>query len=181
VFSSVSASAADVARPLPGDGLVPDPDVVMDRAFDLPAPPDGVWPWFLQLGKKRAGWYLPRRVERFVPPSRRGLRRLDPVLVDELHVGHVIPDWGGSHATFEVALLEPPHALVHTTQRGRTAGSWAIVLTPYDGSPGRTHVQLRLRLSPVARPWLAHSLGEALDAATVAGLAAGLRERLAPT
>ena len=90
----------------------------------------------------------------------------------------MIPDWGGRNATFEVAVLEPPYALVHTTQRGRTDGSWAIVLTPYAGPHRGTHVQLRLRLSPVARPWLAHTLGEAIDAATVAGLAAGLRERL---
>ena len=49
----------------------------------------------------------------------------------------MIPDWGGRDATFEVAILEPPHALVHTTQRGRTYGSWAIVLTPYDGGARR--------------------------------------------
>jgi hypothetical protein len=96
--------------------------------------------------------------------------------VSEAYVGHVIPDWGGRDATFEIAILEPHHALVHTTRRGRTNGSWAIVLTPYD--VGGAHVQLRLRLSPVKRRWLANSLGEAFDAATVAGLAAGLRERL---
>jgi hypothetical protein len=178
MFGSVRASHEDVVRPLPGDDLVPDADVVMDRAFDLPAPPEQVWPWFLQLGKKRAGWYFPRWFERLEPPSRRGLRRLDQSLVDEVRVGHVIPDWGGRDATFEIAVLEPPHALVHTTQRGRTAGSWAIVLTPYADPPGRTHVQLRLRLSPVKRPWLANTVGEVIDAATVAGLAAGLRERV---
>jgi hypothetical protein len=178
VFGSVAASPDDERRSLPGDELVPDADVVMDRAFDLPSPPESVWPWFLQLGKRRAGWYLPRSVERFVPSSRRGLRRLDPALVAEAHVGHGIPDWGGKNATFEIAILDPPHALVHTTTRGHTAGSWAIVLTPYAGPPGRTHVQLRLRLSPVRRPWLAHAFGEVIDAATVAGLAAGLRERV---
>jgi hypothetical protein len=177
MFVSVSASAEDVARALPGDDLVPDADVVMDRAFDLPTPPEVVWPWFAQLGKKRAGWYFPRSVERLMPPSRRGLRRLDAELVAEPYVGHVIPDWGGRNATFEVAILEPPHVLVHTTRRGRTDGSWAIVLTPYGGGGG-THVQLRLRLSPIKRPWLANTVGEAFDAATVAGLAAGLRERL---
>jgi hypothetical protein len=180
VFGSVAASPDDVARALPGDDLVPDADVVMDRAFDLPAPPEVVWPWFLQLGKRRAGWYLPRSVERFVPRSRRGLRHLEPALVAEAHVGHVIPDWGGRDATFEIAVLEPPHALVHTTRRGRTDGSWAIVLTVPEKQQrnGATHVQLRLRLSPVRRRWLARSVGEGFDAATVAGLAAGLRERL---
>jgi hypothetical protein len=75
--------------------------------------------------------------------------------------------------------MEPPHALVHTTQRGRTFGSWAIVLTPYvDARTRATHVQLRLRLSPVKRRWLAASVGGLFDASTIAGLAAGLRERL---
>ena len=175
MFRSVSASPADLARALPGDGLVPAADVVMDRAFDLTAPPETVWPWFAQLGKRRAGWYLPRAVERLLPVRRRALRHLDPGLVAEARIGQGIPDWGGRHARFEMAVVEPPHALVHTTRRGHTDGSWAIVLTPYDEG---THVQLRLRLSPVRRPWLAHTLGELVDAATVAGLAAGLRERL---
>lgn len=178
MFGSVDASPDDVARALPGDDLVPQPDVVMDRAFDLAAPPDEVWPWFVQLGKKRGGWYLPRHLERFVPPQRRALRRIEPSL-QELRVGSVIPDWGGRHETFRVAVIEPPNALVHTTQRGRTFASWAIVLTPNDdaGFPA-THVQLRLRLSPVKRKRLAGTAGELLDASTIAGLAAGLRERV---
>jgi hypothetical protein len=177
LFESVGASADDVRRTLPGDELVPHADVVMDRTFDLAAAPEDVWPWFVQLGKKRAGWYLPRNVERVLPPSRRALRRIEPTY-QQLRVGSVIPDWGGRHETFEVAILDPPHALVHTTQRGRTFGSWAIVLAPYDEGSG-THVQLRLRLAPVKRKRLAGSAGELLDAATIAGLAAGLRERLA--
>jgi hypothetical protein len=178
MFESVHATPDDVARVLPGDDLVPRADVVMDRAFDLAAPPEEVWPWFVQLGKARAGWYLPRSVERFVPRSRRALRRIDPALQD-LRVGSVIPDWGGRDETFEVAILERPHALVHTTKRRHTYGSWAIVLTPYDLPTGRaTHVQLRLRLAPVKHPRLADTAGGLMDAATVAGLAAGLRERV---
>ena len=178
MFESVDPSPEDVARALPGDGLVPHADVVMDRAFDLPAAPEVVWPWFVQLGKRRAGWYLPENVERFVPRSRRALRTIDPSL-QVLRVGSVIPDWGGRHETFTVAIMELPHALVHTTQRGRTFGSWAIVLTPYvDARTPATHVQLRLRLSPVKRRWLAASVGGLFDASTIAGLAAGLRERL---
>ena len=178
MFGSVDPSPEDVALALPGDDLVPRADVVMDRAFDLPAPPEVVWPWFVQLGKKRAGWYLPAQVERFVPRSRRALRTVDPSL-QVLRVGSVIPDWGGRHETFRVAILEPPHALVHTMQRGRTFGSWAIVLTPYDDAgTSATHVQLRLRLSPVKRKRLVGSVGEVFDASTIAGLGAGLRERL---
>ena len=72
----VPPTASERSAALPGDGLVAPADVVMDRAFSLPAPPDVVWPWLVQLGKRRAGWYLPRWVERLVPRSRRGLRHL---------------------------------------------------------------------------------------------------------
>jgi hypothetical protein len=178
VFASVAPTPYDVGRALPGDDLVPDADVVMDRAFDLDGPPERVWPWFVQLGKQRAGWYLPRRIEHLIPPRRRALRRLDASLLD-LRVGHVIPDWGGRHATFEVAILDPPRVLVHTTQRGHTRGSWAIVLEPTDLHRDQgTHVHLRLRLAPVKHPRIADTFGGVMDAVTVAGLAAGLRERV---
>jgi hypothetical protein len=178
MFESVAASAYDVRRALPGDDLVPDADVVMDRAFDLDVPPERVWPWFVQLGKHRAGWYLPWKVERLLPPRRRALRRLDEDLLD-LRVGQVIPDWGGKHASFEVALVDPPRAIVHTTHRRHMSGSWAIVLEPTDlRRVHGTHVQLRLRLAPVKHPRIADTLGGFMDAATVAGLAAGLRERV---
>ena len=181
MFASVAPTPDDVRRPLPGDDLVPDADVVMDRAFDLRAAPAEVWPWFVQLGKRRGGWYLPRSVERWMPPGRRGLRRLEPDLTTT-RVGHVIPDWGGRDATFVAAIVDEPHALVHTTQRGRTSGSWAIVLTPYDSGAAHregTHVQLRLRLGPVKHVRLAEGPGGFFDELTVAGLAAGLRERVA--
>ncbi len=173
--TSVRATQAETHRQLVGDGLVPDADVVMDRAFSLAAPPEAVWPWFVQLGKRRAGWYLPRSVERLVPAGRRALRRLDPAL-QGLVVGDVIPDWGGAGATFEVAVLEPPHALVHVSTRGRVRLSWAIVLT---GTDRGTRVQLRLRLGGVRRERLARVGGGLFDWLTIVGLAAGLRERVA--
>lgn len=39
-------------------------------------------------------------------------------------------------------------------------------------------MHLRLRLAPVKRPWLANTAGEWLDRLTVAGMAAGLIERV---
>lgn len=170
----VTPTAGEVARPLPGDDLVADATTVMDRAFTLPAPPAEVWPWLVQLGKRRAGWYLPRSVERWLPPSRRALRHLDPRW-QGLAVGDVIPDWGGRDETFTVTLLDPPRTLVHTSRRGRTDVSWALCLT---ATTAGTRLQLRLRLGPVRHPRLVGSFGEAVDWLTVRGLAAGLAERL---
>ena len=178
-FAAVSATPDEVAAARPGDEVVPRADVVMDRGFDLPVPPEQAWPWLLQLGKRRAGWYLPQAVERLVPPSRRAARSVLPQW-QQLAVGDVVPDWGGTHATFEVLEVAPGRHLVYGSTRGRTRLTWAIVLTPRDTGTATagSRVHLRLRLAPVRRVWLAVSVGELFDALTVAGMAAGLAERL---
>jgi hypothetical protein len=171
----VKATAAEVAAPLPGDEIVARPDVVMDTAVTLPAPPAAVWPWLVQLGKRRGGWYAPARVERFVPRGRRPARTIVPAL-QGLAVGDVIPDWGGRDATFEVVRLEPDRCLVHRSTRGTIHLSWALVLRPVAG--GQTRLQFRLRMAGLKRPVLAERFGRPLDAATIVVLGAGLRERL---
>lgn len=172
---SVDPTPAETVAPLPGDDIVPSADVVMDRAFTVPGAPEIVWPWFVQLGRNRAGWYLPSAIERVVPRRRRAARTIDPSL-QGLAVGDVIPDWGGRDATFEVAVLEPPHALVHISTRGAMSISWAIILSGADDSSTRVH--LRLRLGGVRRQRLARVGGGLIDRLTIVGLAAGLRERL---
>ena len=173
-MSAVEPTAAERAAALPGDDLVA-ADVVMDRAFTLPAPPDAVWPWLVQLGKRRAGWYLPRPVERLVPPSRRGLRWID-LAHQGLAVGDVVPDWGGREATFTLEELAAGEHLLWSSTRGRTRLTWCLALRP--APAGSTRVHLRLRLGPVRHVRLAGAVGGAFDHVTVVGLAAGLRERV---
>lgn len=170
MFPSVSPTRSEVLAALPGDELV-DADVVMDRAFTVSAAPEQVWPWIVQLGKGRGGWYLQRRAERLLP--RRALRHLDPRW-QELAVGAVVPDYG-RNATLVVASIDPHRSLVYTSDRGRTAFSWAIVLRPTDAG---TRLNLRLRMGPVTHVRLASVVGGLFDEATIAGMAAGLRERV---
>lgn len=174
-FASVAPTGAERSEGRPGDGRVA-ADVVMDRGFTVAAAPDDVWPWIVQLGKRRAGWYLPRSVERLVPRPRRAIRRIDPAW-QQLEVGDVIPDYGGDGATFEVAVIDAPSTLVYWSRRGRTELTWAITLTGEREATTRVH--LRLRLGPVRRRRFARTVGGAFDLLTIAGLAAGLRERLA--
>ncbi len=175
----VKATQAEKRLRLPGDEIVPDADIVMDRAFTLPQDPLHVWPWFVQLGKNRAGWYLPHIVESVFPRRSRALRSIEPSL-QNLYVGKIIDDWGGRDASFEVAVFEPPHILVHKSKRGDMRISWAIVLrSQADGSAtGSTRVHLRLRVASVRHKFLFETFGGLVDALVTVGLAAGLRERL---
>jgi hypothetical protein len=51
------AEPAEVVAPLPGDDLVQQPQFRCTRAITIDAPPEAVWPWLVQVGCHRAGWY----------------------------------------------------------------------------------------------------------------------------
>jgi len=58
---------------------------------------------------------------------------------------------------------------------------WDEVAAPCPGddiAANATRIHLRLGLAPVRRPWLAESGGAVIGLLTVAGMAAGLRERV---
>jgi len=46
---------------LPGDDLVPAPMVQTTHAATINAPPQRVWPWLVQTGQGRAGFYSDSR------------------------------------------------------------------------------------------------------------------------
>jgi hypothetical protein len=51
------ATGDEVARALPGDELLADPDIVATRAVGVDAPPGSIWPWLIQMGPGRGGAY----------------------------------------------------------------------------------------------------------------------------
>jgi hypothetical protein len=99
------ADPADEARLLPGDELIAAPTAGDTRALTIDAPAAAIWPWLVQMGFGRAGWYSYDTLDR-----------------RSLGAERIVPDWqaitvGGTMATwpgggFEIAQVEPDHALV---------------------------------------------------------------------
>jgi hypothetical protein len=159
-----------------GDEIVADPDVVLNWGFYLPAMSEEVWPWLVQLGKHRAGWYLPLELEQLLPNDRAGLRHLSERL-QHLTLGEVVADWGGRNATRQVIRMVPPRVLAYRSQRRHTVMSWTITLTQV-ATPGDSRVHLRVRLGPVRHTRLVGVLGGFLGKLAIGLLAAGLLERV---
>jgi hypothetical protein len=63
------ATPAEVAAPLPGDGLVEKAQYQSTRAISIAAPPEAVWPWLVQVGCLRAGWYSNDLLDNLGHPS----------------------------------------------------------------------------------------------------------------
>ena len=145
---------------LPGDDIVADPRVVTNHAITIDAPPGCVWPWLVQMGWHRAGWYTARWVDRLLfPLNWPSATRVIPHL-QNLRVGDFIPD--GAPETkcgLIVELLEPEQAMaLHSTShlplswraRASLDWSWSFVLIPVDAG-SRTRFLFRSRW--VTAPW----------------------------
>jgi hypothetical protein len=153
------STSQERAVQLPGDGIVEDPEVVTDHAITIDAPPAAVWPWLVQMGWGRGGWYTARWVDRLLfPANAASADRILPELQD-IDVGTFIPD-GPPHTEcgLIVEQIEPERALVlhsnsHLPKSWREHAtldwSWAFVLTPLDdGRRTRFHFRSRWTTSP---------------------------------
>ena len=101
------ATADEASEPLPGDERTPHPRVQSTRAVTIDAPPEQVWPWLMQMGIGRAGFYTHDWVERLMfraryVEGRHSATRIHPEL-PPLNVGDTVPMGAGAFATvFEV-------------------------------------------------------------------------------
>jgi hypothetical protein len=55
---------AEAYGTLPGDEVIAHPMVEWTRGVTVHAPPGRIWPWLVQMGYGRAGWYTPAWVDR---------------------------------------------------------------------------------------------------------------------
>jgi hypothetical protein len=143
------ATDSEVARPMPGDGLVERPQLAATRAITIASPPSEVWPWLVQMGAyTRAGWYSYDRIDN---AGRTSAWEIDPDL-QHLEVGDVLPtDAGGGG--FEVRAIDPERSLVLGIDAPRTVSlSVAITLEPVRGDRTRLVIRLRQR-APTWRGW----------------------------
>jgi hypothetical protein len=63
------ATSAETVAGLPGDTLVPHAQYKSTRAITIGAPPDAVWPWLVQVGCQRAGFYSNDLLDNLGRPS----------------------------------------------------------------------------------------------------------------
>ena len=175
---------------LPGDELVPAPQMVMNHGVTVRARPDEVWPWLSQMGWHLGGYYTPHWVDGLLfPENWVSLTRLDPQLVRDLRVGDVIPDGRPGTAYFRVARVEPPNLLVLRSRThlppgwgerydARITWTWTFHLTELSDASTRLHLRVRGHTAP----WWLTALYVATiipaDFVMATGMLRGLRTRV---
>lgn len=114
---------AEAEAVLPGDDVIPCAAVQWTRGVAVAAPPVAVWPWLVQQGYDRAGWYTPRWVDRVVNPllfRTKSERRTDDRILPEyqhLAAGDIVADGPDHGAYFRVLHLRPESSIVYHSIR----------------------------------------------------------------
>src|SRR5690348_8131363 len=133
------ATAAEAAAPLPGDTLVPAAQYRSTRAITIAVPPGQVWPWLVQVGCLRAGFYSNDLLDNLARPS---ATTIIPAL-QHLQVSQLIPmspsDNAPERTAFKVHSFETNQWLLWSKQDS----TWAWALTPT--STGGTRLVTRIR------------------------------------
>lgn len=137
----VKAQAERQAPPLDGDDIIRDPRAQLMHAITIDAPPKDVWPWLVQMGCQRAGWYSWDALDN---ARVRSADRIIPEL-QHIAVGDVLPWRPTGSEGFKVLRVEPERALILGSTAPGFEGTWAFVLEPVGA--GKTHLVTRYRAS----------------------------------
>lgn len=131
----------EAAEPMPGDDLIANPTITLTRSVTIEAPPAAVWPWLVQMGYRRAGWYS-----------------YDLFDNDNVHVHRILPEFQDlkvgdimrtdAESGFRVEAIEPGRsivAMIHGEETGSPADiAICLLLRPLDLEGQRTRLTLRL-------------------------------------
>lgn len=141
---SWGATPEEVSRPLAGDELVTRPTFNATRAITIAAPPKEIWPWLVQVGLTRAGWYSYDILDNLGRPS---ARHIIPEL-QNLAPGDVIPMSPDGKQGMNVHSIDEPHSMIWGTP-GDTTWAWQLDAKPDGSTRLITRVRSRYRwLSP---------------------------------
>jgi hypothetical protein len=136
------ARGNELTAKLPGDELVEAATPSTTRAVTVKAPVEAVWPWLVQIGEDRGGFYSYSLLERAVGAHMHNADTVHPEW-QERRVGDTV--WLGRRygelGRQVVAAVEPKSHLVLVSPKdfdriqngGKASGTWAFYLRPQNG------------------------------------------------
>ncbi len=165
------ATDEEVARAMPGDEVVKHPTFNATRSVTIEARPEHIWPWLVQIGLNRAGWYSYDLIDNLGRPS---ARRIIPEF-QNLAVGDVIPMSPDGKAGLWVRSIEPNQWMLWGDKSGDTTWYWG--LASIDEHQTRLLTRLRLRYNWTSPMLLFNLLVEFTDIIMMRKCMLGIKER----
>jgi hypothetical protein len=145
------ATDAEVGQTMPGDDIVQSPHFKATRAVTIQASPAEVWPWIVQIGSARAGWYSLDRLDNGGKPSS---REILPEF-QKIELDYFVPFTPDQKNGLWVKAFQENNYILWWDKKERA--TWLWLLEPL--ADGRTRLLTRLRTIYDFRfPWLIYYL-----------------------
>jgi hypothetical protein len=144
------ATAEEIGRRLPGDEVVSKPTFNATRAITIQATPEQIWPWLLQVGVTRAGWYSYDLLDNLGRPS---ARDIIPALQARAE-GDIVPISPDGRQGLKILSLDLPRSMLWGTLPDT---SWLWLMEPRPDGTTRLITRIRMRYR-----WLSPSIAFSL-------------------
>jgi hypothetical protein len=146
------ATREEIVRNMPGDEVVPHPTFNATRAVAINAQPEDIWPWIVQIGFGRGGWYTWDFLDNL---GHHSAERIVPEF-QHIQVGDLIPLGPGANSGMRVKGFVVDRWILWWDKKNELT-TWIWTLEPM--SDGTTRLVTRVRLGsswrhPVSAVWL---------------------------
>jgi hypothetical protein len=165
------ASADEVQQAMPGDEIVVRPTFDATRGVTINALPHDIWPWLVQIGIGRAGWYSYDCLDNLCRPS------AEQILLEfqNLKEGDLVPLSPNGKQGFWVKELQPNQSMLWWDKQGRV--SWLWLLKPINAQQTRLITRVRLHYNWLSLDIIFHLLIEFTDIIMMRKCMLGIRRR----
>jgi hypothetical protein len=165
------ATDDEVASSRYGDDAVSHPTFNATRGVTITARPEEIWPWLVQIGVTRAGWYSYNLFDNLGHPSS---KRIMPEF-QHLAVGDVIPMSPNGKEGLLVKALEPNRWMLWGSKAGDSTWYWG--LDPLDAGHTRLVTRVRMRYNWTSPMLLFGLLVEFMDIVMMRKCMLGIKQR----
>ncbi len=166
------ATQAEIAQALPGDDVLPNPPSAWVNAITIDAAPEDVWPWLIQMGDTRGGFYSYMYIERLMMRAF-GYSAAEAAATYQ-NAARIYPEWQnppegqGMIADYVAIHTYAPGSYLLASATEKFAGmgwTWLWHISPAPG--GKTRLVVHLRTQPPAaeepNPAMDAVIGNAVD------------------
>jgi hypothetical protein len=169
-------TAEELRRAMPGDDLVANPTFLATRAITIRGRPEDIWPWLVQMGYNRAGFYGYDLIENL--GSKTGIRSAASIVPELQHptTGDVLPISSVAYLTFGAIQSNQYLIWQSETQPHDSAFTWALY--PVDQSHTRLVSRIRLHYHWKIRALVLDLFTEFADHVAVPRILTGVRNRV---
>ncbi len=140
------AQPAELGRTLTGDEILPQPIIYWQHAITINAAPEEVWPWIIQIGDTRGGFYSYMFIEQLIggPSLYHNADRMHPEWQNPPPRQGIIGDW------LVIRDYKPNQYMLaeSTDKMGGLGWTWLWYLTPTADGRARLLIHMRIQIPP---------------------------------